>query len=160
MIHCRYGKKSDFQPQKHNLGCGIACTAYAAGVSYDDGLHAFKNTSQAIMRGVFCREIVSALANLGYHYKHLYNKCNIIQYKDLPNGSIAYMPKTQKYPFGHFIYKEQNIWVDPWRNYHVGAKISNARAGYRYRMSGQPQYIIIPVNRVSEIQDLMRRNRA
>lgn len=146
-----------YPPQQHALGCGIACVSYAANVSYRKSLSTFDNPEENVRRGCYCREMVAALARLGHDYSFIHNRRYSIGYAELPVGSIAYIPKCTNYPAGHFIYRDEVSWVDPWHNCRHSADISAAQSGRRYRMDGHPQYMIVPGGDEDRLRRLIRR---
>ena len=125
--------------QKHTMGCGIACVASAAGVSYDEALSK-TNVGLAGTRGYYLREIKEALKRLGLHYEHRkYGD----KYKHLleNEGTIVFIKRSKDEPAGHYLLRTKNGWMDSWINY---PSISPAEAGFQGELTGEPQWVLFP----------------
>ncbi len=125
--------------QEHISGCAVACVAATLGVSYKTAIRSFeKSEERAKDRGFYCKEIVQVLRDSGLEYSFQYVKSD--KKYDYPVGTIVFLKKSLKYPGGHYIYKTEEGWMDPWINF----PRLNARAGFRKRLPGKPTYAIIP----------------
>lgn len=61
-------KKIKLIRQKHRLGCGIACLAMIAGISYNESLALLHpNREKGEITSVDTDQLVSAIRDLGYH---------------------------------------------------------------------------------------------
>jgi len=123
--------------QEHTMGCGIACVASAAGVSYEEALS--KTESALILkRGCYLRELKEALKKLGHNYN--YKKYSEKDYDLLKNpGTIVFIRRSTNYPNGHYLLKTKKGWMDPWINC---PEIAPAKAGYCKELPGEPQWIL------------------
>ncbi len=128
--------------QKHDMGCGIACTAFVLGCSYEVAcklLH--KSSDDAQTTGVFCREIVSALEVKGLYAEFRYIKRRVRK-KIYQDGVIVFVVRSKRYPYGHYLCRWQGRWMDPWINGPDSWDLSMAKAGWRKRLPGQAIYAI------------------
>jgi len=125
--------------QEHPMGCGLACVASVAGVSYSDVLKIVQK-ELATSRGYYCRELVDALGkfSLEYDYKKVTEKTKRYLRKD---GVIVFVARSKKYPEGHYLVRTKKGWMNPWINYPI---ISPTRAGFNQKLPGKAQWIIIP----------------
>lgn len=127
--------------QEDDFGCGVACVAAATDTSYQESLTLFQDGKRkARETGFYCREIVDALthAGLDYEYKYIGNIQREEQFKP---GNIVFIRRSNKYPAGHYLYRWNNEWMDPWVNF----PNEDRKAGFRERLSGKPIYVIYPV---------------
>ncbi len=126
--------------QEDVRGCGAACTAAALNISYQKALSLFQNgRKKAKEGGFYCREIVSVLknANLDYRYKYVRNaklskRCKV--------GAIVFIRRSKTYPAGHYLYRGNSAWMDPWINF----PDKNIQGGWRTRLPEKPIYVIFP----------------
>ena len=126
--------------QNHEFGCGVACAAFVAGESYAVALSEL-GEDFANWRGFYCREIVRYLNGRGVQYGYCYAKPakRSLAYGE---GSIVFIRRSSRYPAGHYIVRHGGLWMDPWINYRPGARLADARAGYRRCLPGKIQYIL------------------
>lgn len=124
--------------QKHELGCGIACLAFILNKKYDKiakeiGIRKIKS------KGLYCKEIVNYLIKNGYiaFYRYLKSKWKKAIYKD---NTIVFIKRCEKYPFGHYLVRYKNFWMDPWINFQKNKNIKQAKAGFRKKLPGKPIY--------------------
>ena len=127
--------------QQDLLGCSIACVAFICNTKYENAKKYFSNLGDANKTGFYCKHIVSALEKAGkqYNYKYLKQK---IQFKD---DSIVFIKRSKRFPFGHFLVRWNEGWMDPWINFKKNsADLQNARSGFRKRLPGKAIYLIFP----------------
>jgi len=126
--------------QKHSLGCGFACLAFVTGLSYDHIISYFGKI-KAKKEGLYCREIVNFLKRFfpKAHFKYLKPKWKRKIYQD---GTIVFIKRSEKYPYGHYLVRYKNLWMDPWINLLKDERITKAKAGFRKRLPGKPIYAI------------------
>jgi hypothetical protein len=79
---------------------------------------------------------------LKYEYKYVNQKINKRLYKD---GTIVFIKRCKRYPFGHYLIRHNNKWMDPWINLPFDKDISNAKSGFRKRLPATPIYAILPI---------------
>lgn len=126
--------------QKDNLGCGVACTAFVLGKTYDEIKKHFTQSA----KGYLCKEIVAVFKKYGidYRFKYLTSKLKRKIYGD---GTVVFIKRNKKYPFGHYLARSGNFWMDPWINFQNDKNINNARSGFRKRLPGNPIYGIFKI---------------
>lgn len=136
--------------QEDGFGCGVACTAYILGLSYPQALKLFKNGEQRAKSNTdfYCREIVEILRKRGLNYNHRYVNRKIAK-EIYSKGTIVFIKRTKRYPFGHYLCRSENCWMDPWINSPINKDITKARVGFRKRLPSKPIYAIlsVPVSR-------------
>ena len=130
--------------QEDPFGCGVACVAFALGFSYQKTLKLFKKGKQkAKTKGFYCKDLVRTLNNQGRNFKYRYIK-DMIRNKIYQNNTIVFIKRSRKYPWGHYLCRYENSWMDPWINFPENKNIRKARPGLRKRLPGYPIYAIIP----------------
>lgn len=130
--------------QKDNLGCSIACLAFISNKTYEE-VTVNLGKEKAKTKGFYCREIVEYLKKLGYQaeFHYLKSKWRKKIYKD---KTIVFIKRSKKYPYGHYLIRYQNLWMDPWINFKKGKSVKKAKAGFRKRLPGKPIYGIFVKN--------------
>lgn len=123
--------------QKDNLGCGIACLAFVANRSYEEIVNDLGK--EKIKKGLYCREIVQYLKKLGYAKTECHYLKSKWRKKIYQNKTIVFI-RSKKYPYGHYLVRYKNFWMDPWINFLKEKEIKNAKAGFRKRLPGTPIY--------------------
>ena len=124
--------------QEHLMGCGVACVACAAGVSYSAALKVLPR-KYASTRGFFCRELVHALARLGLEYSHRKVIAKTRKYLKI-DRAIAFVAPSRRYPKGHYLVRTKRGWMNPWINF---PSIS-VKAGFNTMLPGKAQWVIFP----------------
>ena len=121
--------------QKDNLGCAVACTAFALNKTYGEIIKDFGKN----INGYLCKEIAAVLNNNGknYSYKYLTRKLKGKIYKI---GTIVFIKRSKNYPAVHYLVRANNCWMDPWINFKNDKNISNAKSGFRKRLPGRAIY--------------------
>lgn len=123
--------------QEDPMGCGIACIASLLKITYDSAKRLFPKDYSST-RGYYIKEISNALEKKGLVVK--YGKFNN-KTKEYANkeGSIVFIKRSEKFPYGHYLLKTDKGWMNPWINY---PKINPAKAGYEKNIPGEIQWII------------------
>ncbi len=108
-------------------------------IPYQKALSLFRNGKRKqILRGFYCREIVTALKKAGiksewrYITKDIYRRIN-------RDKTIVFIKRSDKYPQGHYLCRIENKWMDPWINM---PDITPAKSGFRKHLPGKPIYAI------------------
>ena len=127
--------------QEDGLGCAVASTAFVINIPYQETLALFidgKRRVQGIPNFYF-PEIVEILKKKGldYSWKELTNKNQGLLEKDL---AIVFCEQSSKLPFGHFLVRYQNKWMDPWLNLPEPQIVS----GFRNDLPGKASYVASP----------------
>ena len=128
--------------QLHSMGCGAACVAFAAGVSYRRAV-SLLGTQKARETGFTLREMVDALAVFGLKYK-VHHADGKFQDDARAPGTIVFVRRSPRYPFGHYLARSNNRWMDPWINLPTDGRIATARSGYRSRLPSSAQWLLVP----------------
>jgi len=128
--------------QQHPMGCGVACVAYIAEITYQAALKLFKNPENAPDKGYYCRDIVEALRNLGKNYTYRALKADNKELLSKKN-IIVFCAKSKKYPLGHFLAKkDDDLWMNPWANFPI---ITPAISALEENLPNRATYIIYPL---------------
>lgn len=127
--------------QEHLMGCGIACIASVAGVTYLEALK-LVTAKYASTRGYYCRDIINALRKSGLRYDYKKVTPNTRKYMK-KEGTIVFVKRSAKYPYGHYFVKTNKGWMNPWINY---PNISQAKAGINKKLQGKAQWVIFKRN--------------
>lgn len=125
--------------QEDEMGCAIACVANLLNISYQDAKQLF-NPKFAKHRGYYCKSIVNALKKAGVqsHYKK-YSDSEEINF-----GDIIFVGRCVDLPYGHWLLRLKEGWVDPWINLQVEKDINKAKAGIRDSLIGVPEWLVRP----------------
>ena len=135
--------------QEDLYGCGVACLASVADVTYKQALKLFINGKNKAMRvGFYCPEFVAALAKKGLNYEWRAIKSPKVKNRIYHEGTIVFIQKSKKYPGGHFLSRGEGMWMDPWINY----PDINIKAGFRKRLPEKPIYVVMRQNQKSALK--------
>ena len=122
--------------QADPFGCGIACVAFVLTINYKSALKLFVDgEKRAKEEGFYCKEIAITLNHLGLKYKYLKKGLRKNVYR--PN-TIVFLKRSKKYPYGHYLVRFNNKWMDSW----INLPDKNIKAGFRKRLPGKPIYTI------------------
>jgi len=124
--------------QKDNFGCSLACLAFITDRTYEETINDL-GKEKAGTRGFYCREIVDCLKKLGYQAEFHYLKPKWKK-KIYQDKTIVFIRRGKKYPFGHYLVRYQNLWMDPWINFPKDKDIKNVKVGFRKRLPDTPIY--------------------
>jgi hypothetical protein len=129
--------------QKDDLGCAVACVAFVLEITYEQSLAQFKNGKTRVQEksNFYCPEIARILnsAGLDYSWRKI-NENNI----DLINGnfSIVFVKRFPEDPYGHFLCRYGDQWMDSWINLDKCQDYRKAISGFRKDLPGKPLYVI------------------
>lgn len=128
--------------QEDGMGCGAACVAFAANKTYQQAA-AVLGQEKARTVGFHLKELVDALSQFGldYRFQHVkpHTKQSIYQ-----ESAIVFIRRSARYPYGHYIIRHKGLWADPWINLVLDKDLTNAQSGYRKRLPGEAQWVILP----------------
>jgi predicted double-glycine peptidase len=130
--------------QEDSMGCGVACVAYILGISYGKAVDLFTQKQKRGSRGFTSKDITEAIKMSGVTYKSVY----VGREKEpkIENNSIVYVPKCEYFPYGHYLVKIQNGYMDPFINLHESNfDYTKARAGLRKTLPNKASMKIVPV---------------
>lgn len=122
--------------QQDGMGCGVACVAFILGISYNESLELL-GKNKAKHSGYRIKELSNVLG--GYKARHVNRVGKDEVYK---NGTIVFIKRSKRYPYGHYIVRHHNLWMDPWINLNSDKNILKARSGFRSRLPGKVQWVI------------------
>lgn len=130
--------------QRDNMGCGAACAAFAANTTYQKAVSRL-GEDKARSVGFQCKELTNTLGQLGYAYTHKH--VNAVKEKRLlkEDGVIVFIKRSSRYPFGHYLVRHKGQWGDPWINLVTNPLLSDAQSGFRQRLPGQAQWVLLPI---------------
>lgn len=98
------------------MGCGIARVASVVNDSYDNVLKRCKNPKDTLEEGFYMPELKRLLKLYGKE-KYLFRKYFPKYHKYLlKNGTIIFISKSEKYPYGHYLNKIEGGWMNSWIN--------------------------------------------
>jgi hypothetical protein len=129
--------------QKDEYGCGAACHAFIANITYNEAAEIL-GCSKARECGFYCNDLVQALEKheLLYDYKHL--KTNVPY--NFPEGAIVFIKRSRQYPAGHWLVYHEERWMDSWINFAANHKLEDAQAGFRKSLPGEAQWMCYPMH--------------
>lgn len=128
--------------QKDGLGCAVACVAFVLNIPYSDAVDFFQDGRRRVNgeANFYCPEIVKILNSNGltYKWKKLSEGKNV---EEIEENSIVFVERSKKLPFGHFLCKYKDQWMDSWIN------VPNApiTGGFREKLPGKPTYVVCPI---------------
>lgn len=128
--------------QEDDMGCGAACVAFVANKTYQQAAKVL-GQEKARSVGFHLKELVDALSQFGldYRFQHVrtHTKQSIYQ-----EGAIVFIRRSVRYPYGHYIIRHNGLWADPWINLVLDKNLENAKSGYRKRLPGEAQWVVLP----------------
>lgn len=126
--------------QEFDYGCGIACFAFALGITYQQAANQLGEL-QVNGTGFWIKDFTTALNSSSKHYnaKHIKPPLMIKIYKE---GTIVLIRRSKQYPTGHYLIRRKGHWMEPWINLPANKDINKAKSGFRKRLSGKPMYAI------------------
>ncbi len=127
--------------QEDGLGCGVASTAFILQVTYQEALKMFVDGKRRVKEeaNFYCPEITNILKKSGLKYAWKKLPKNVKE-SDIPNLSIVFVTQSKTLPFGHFLAKYNDKWMDPW----INLPYKDIKAGFRDELPGKPTYVIHP----------------
>lgn len=128
--------------QEFDYGCGIACFAFALGMTYQQAA-SYLGELQANSTRFWIKDFTTSLNNSGKHYIAKYMKPPMTR-KIYKEGIIVLIRRSKQYPTGHYLIRHKNHWMDPWINLPFDNCIDNAKSGFRKRLPGKPMYALYP----------------
>lgn len=125
--------------QEDGLGCAVACVAFVLRIPYSKALDLFVDGERRVKEeaNFYCPEIVKILNKneLSYRWKKIQKE------KDFKDYSIVFVERSSKLPYGHFLTKYNNKWMDPW----INLPEIPTKGGFREALPGTPTYLVFPL---------------
>lgn len=128
--------------QEFNYGCGIACFAFALGMTYQPAAKHLVEL-QANSERFWIKDFTAALNKSGKYYVSKYMKPPMMR-KIYKEGTIVLIRRSKQYPTGHYLIRHKGQWMDPWINLPTDKDILHAKSGFRKRLPGRPMYVLLP----------------
>ena len=127
--------------QEKPYGCGIACFAFVANISYK-GAEEFLGNEQANSDRFILKHFREELNRFGLKYisKHIKPTETIDPVEDM----VVLLRRSKDFPVGHYLAFHDGKWMDPYINLKDDHAFSNPNSGYRETLPGQAMYALIP----------------
>ena len=133
--------------QEDDFGCGFACTAYLCDMQYQDVKKFTNNPENAEIGGYRCKPLCDILNRIYKEKKS--DKVWKTKYvgktknPEIPNNSIIYINKNDKYKYGHYIVKTEYGYMNPFVNLDkVDGDSRLSKSGFENDICGVPSLII------------------
>lgn len=127
--------------QEFDYGCGVACFAFALGMTYQQAAD-YLGELQANSTRFWIKDITAALNTSGKQYTAKYMKPPMVR-KIYKEGTIVLIKRSKHYPTGHYLIRYKGLWMDPWINLPTNKDIKHAESGFRKRLPGKPMYALL-----------------
>lgn len=126
--------------QEAPYGCGIACFAFVANLSYKEA-ELFLGLEQAMSNRFTVKHFREELNRFGLNYlsKHV-RPDESIEPKD---GMIVLLRRSKQFPVGHYLAYHKGKWMDPYINLDTDSLFQNPNSGFRESLPGQPMYVLM-----------------
>ena len=128
--------------QEFDYGCGIACFAFALGLTYQQAVERLGDL-QANSTRFWIKDFVTALNYSDKPYVARYIKPPLMK-SIYAEGTIILIRRSKRYPTGHYLIRHNGHWMDPWINLPFDKDIKHAKSGFRKRLPGMPMYALQP----------------
>ncbi len=122
-------------------GCGIACFAFVADLTYRQA-EEFLGEEQAKSSRFVVKHFREELNRfgLGYISKHVRSGQPI----EPTEGTIVLLRRSKQFPVGHYLAYYQGKWMDPRINLEDDRMFRNPISGFRTVLPGEIMYALIP----------------
>lgn len=127
--------------QEAPYGCGIACFAFVAGISYKDAAN-FLGEEQARSDRFILKHFREELNRYGLAYTSKHVKPG--QTIEPTEGTIVLLRRSKQFPVGHYLAYHNDKWMDPYINLQDNYSFSNPTSGFRDTLPGEVMYMLIP----------------
>ncbi len=133
--------------QEDDYGCGFACIAYLCDIKYQDVKKYTDNPNKAKTGGYRCKSLADALNKIFKENKidKIWKTKYVGKTKNpkIPNGSIVYISKNDKYKYGHYIVKTEHGYMNPFVNVDiVQGDSGKSKSEYEKEICGTASLII------------------
>ena len=130
--------------QEFDYGCGIACLAFALGITYKQA-EARLGKAQSSSNRFWVKDLQGALNSNGLAYSRNYVTTRIHP-RIYEEGAIVLIRRSSVYPAGHYLIRHQGTWMDPWINLPTNRDILQATSGFRTELPGHAMYVLLPLD--------------
>jgi len=127
--------------QEMPYGCGIACFAFVADLTYK-AAEQFLGDQQAKSDRFVVKHFREELNRFGLHYesKHVRPQ-DIVEPKE---GMIVLLRRSKRFPVGHYLAYHEGKWMDPYINLEEDHEFRDPVSGYRDILPGSVMYMLTP----------------
>ena len=127
--------------QEAPYGCGIACFAFVAGITYTRAGE-FLGPEQAKSERFIVKHLREELNRYGLNYisRHI-RPDQILEPK---KGTIVLLRRSKQFPVGHYLAYYEDKWMDPYINLEEDRNFEEPKSGFRDTLPGQIMYALIP----------------
>jgi hypothetical protein len=127
--------------QEAPYGCGIACFAFVANLTYRQ-VAEFLGSEQAKSDRFFVKHFREELNRYGLNYISRHIKLG--QTIQPMEGMIILLRRSKQFPVGHYLAYHDGRWMDPYINLLEDQNFQHPESGFREVLPGQVMYILIP----------------
>lgn len=127
--------------QEMPYGCGIACFAFVADITYIEAAY-FLGEEQANSNRFIVKHFCEELNRYGLRYasKHL----RPLQEFEPTEGMIVLLRRSKKFPVGHYLAYHNGKWMDPYINLAEDNDFCNPASGFRDILPGEAMHALLP----------------
>lgn len=127
--------------QEAPYGCGIACFAFVAGITYRQA-EEFLGPEQAKSDRFILKHFRDELNRYGLSYisKHVKTE----QAVEPKEGMIVLLRRSKRFPVGHYLAYHEGKWMNPYINLGEDRNFQNPTSGFEDVLPGQIMYTLIP----------------
>jgi hypothetical protein len=127
--------------QEDPMGCGIACVAFVLSISYKEAVKLFTFPEKRKTLGYRSSELREALKRGGCNSFSRY--VGRLSDPKIDIGDIVYVKKCKLFPYGHYLVKNEDGYMDPFINMNeAGGDHTKAKAGKRFILNEKMTMII------------------
>lgn len=128
--------------QEAPYGCGIACIAFVAGLTYRQA-EEFLGEEQAKSDRFIVKHLREELNRYGLNYVSRHVKPD--QTIEPKEGTIVLLRRSKQFPVGHYLAYYEGKWMDPYINLGSDKDFQDPQSGFHDILPGQPMYIFTPI---------------
>ena len=132
-------KKSIVQAAPY--GCGIACFAFVAGITYKEA-EEFLGEEQAKSDRFIVKHFREELNRYGLSYISRHVKPD--QIIEPEEGMVVLLRRSKQFPVGHYLAYHEGRWMDPYINLEDDRNFEYPESGFRESLPGQIMYVLMP----------------
>ncbi len=122
------------------MGCGAACVAYLNCSTYELAVQRL-GKDKAERRGYSLRELTAGI-NVPQASYRPHHAEKVASDRIDRTGTIVFLDKSKRFPYGHYLVRTEAGWMDPWINLRPGADVSKSKAGIRLSLPYAPKWAI------------------
>ncbi|HEU5122238.1 MAG TPA: hypothetical protein VFT59_05320 [Candidatus Saccharimonadales bacterium] len=127
--------------QEAPYGCGIACFAFVAGITYNQA-EEFLGEDQAKSNRFIIKHFREELNRYGLKYTSRHVRPD--QRIEPVEGMIVLLRRSKQFPVGHYLAFYKGRWMDPYINLGYDQNFRKPESGFREVLPGQIMYVLMP----------------